>query len=177
MQYILSPHIITLLLLTGCRLNEIASLKWDYIDFDCHCIRLPSSKTGQRLVGLGVPALEYLKALPRFKEGFLFPSQVADKYYTSTPKCWRDMHKNLDLEDVRLHDLRHTFGSVGGELGCSFARIGALLGHAGSGTTSRYVHFGNDVLGQAATKISELILLRLQGNNNVIPISSFQYKA
>jgi integrase len=56
---------IRLLIFTGCRLNEVMTLKWDYVDFDARCLRLPDSKTGPRLVHLGAPALEVLSSVER----------------------------------------------------------------------------------------------------------------
>jgi len=56
-----------LLILTGCRLNEIMSLKWDHIDFDEHALRLPDSKSGKKLVHLGSPAVEYLRNAQRIE--------------------------------------------------------------------------------------------------------------
>jgi integrase len=56
---------IRLLIFTGCRLNEIMTLKWGYVDFEARCLRLPDSKTGARLVHLGAPALEVLSGLER----------------------------------------------------------------------------------------------------------------
>jgi integrase len=56
---------IRLLIFTGCRLNEIMTLKWGYVDFEARCLRLPDSKTGARLVHLGAPALDVLSTIER----------------------------------------------------------------------------------------------------------------
>jgi integrase len=56
---------IRLLIFTGCRLNEIMTLKWDYVDFEARCLRLPESKTGARVVHLGAPAPGVLSRLER----------------------------------------------------------------------------------------------------------------
>ena len=57
-----------LLTFTGCRRNEILTLRWEHVDLAGGCLRLPSSKTGKRVVPLGAPALAVLAALPR-REG------------------------------------------------------------------------------------------------------------
>ena len=54
-----------LLILIGCRLGEIMTLKWDYIDFDARALRLPDSKTGKKVMHVGAPAVEYLHGAPR----------------------------------------------------------------------------------------------------------------
>ena len=56
---------IRLLIFTGCRLNEIMTLRWDYVDEAGHCLRLPETKTGARVVHLGTPALDVLADITR----------------------------------------------------------------------------------------------------------------
>ena len=56
---------IRLLIFTGCRLNEIMTLKGSYVDFEGRCLRLPDSKTGARVIHLGAPALQVLSRLKR----------------------------------------------------------------------------------------------------------------
>jgi integrase len=60
--------VIRLLIFTGCRLNEIMTLKWGYVDFEARCLRLPDSKTGARVVHLGAPALDVLSRLERLPD-------------------------------------------------------------------------------------------------------------
>jgi integrase len=60
--------VIRLLIFTGCRLNEIMTLKWSYVDFKARCLRLPDLKTGARIVHLGAPALEVFARLGRVRE-------------------------------------------------------------------------------------------------------------
>ena len=57
-----------LLMFTGCRKGEILGLKWEHIDWQNKCLRLPDSKTGKKIVPLGTPALELLKDLPKIEE-------------------------------------------------------------------------------------------------------------
>jgi integrase len=59
---------IRLLILTGCRLNEIMTLKWGYVDFEARCLRLPDTKTGARIVHLGAPALDVLSRIERLPD-------------------------------------------------------------------------------------------------------------
>jgi integrase len=59
---------IRLLIFTGCRLNEIMTLKWEYVDFEARCLRLPDSKTGARVVYLGAPALEVFSRIERLPD-------------------------------------------------------------------------------------------------------------
>lgn len=50
-----------MLILTGCRLNEVMSLKWSHIDFDSFALRLPDSKTGSKVVHVGQPVVDLLR--------------------------------------------------------------------------------------------------------------------
>jgi integrase len=59
---------IRLLIFTGCRLNEIMTLKWSHMDFKARCLRLPDSKTGARVVHLGAPALDVFSRLERLPD-------------------------------------------------------------------------------------------------------------
>jgi integrase len=59
---------IRLLIFTGCRLNEIMTLKWCYVDFEARCLRLPDTKTGARIVHLGAPALDVLSRIERLAD-------------------------------------------------------------------------------------------------------------
>ena len=59
---------VRLLNLTGCHLNEIMLLKWEYVEFTDRVLRLPASKTGAKVVHLGRPAIDLLKATDRIED-------------------------------------------------------------------------------------------------------------
>jgi site-specific recombinase XerD len=67
------------------------------------------------------------------------------------------MRKKAGFDDVRLHDLQHSFASIGAASGLSLLIIGALLGHSNSQTTSRYTHLIGGSLRNAASLIGEKI--------------------
>ena len=56
---------VRLLILTGCRLGEILTLKWEHVDLDAGVLDLPDSKTGAKVVYLGQPAVDVLRTAPR----------------------------------------------------------------------------------------------------------------
>jgi integrase len=136
---------IKLLLLTGCRRAEIMGLKWQHVDLERQCLRLPDSKTGGKVIYLNAPAIALLQDL-RHVEGNL---HVIVGATTTGPlvginKIWERIRARADLDDVRLHDLRHSFASVGAIGGLSLPVIGALLGHKHATTTARYAHLSAD---------------------------------
>ena len=157
----LCSKVIQLLLLTGCRKGEILSLKWKYIDFERSLLRLPDSKTGEKVVPLGASAIKLFNDVPRVAY-WVFPASSGDAYMIGLPRFWASIRKEADLNDVRLHDLRHSFASFGASAGDSLLVIGKLLGHKDSKTTSRYAHLSDDPLKSAADRISNIIALAMK---------------
>ena len=138
---------IRLLLLTGCRKSEITNLRWDHVDFERECLRLPDSKTGAKVVYLNAPAREVLHELPRMAHSpQVIPAMRGDNARPAIDKVWSRVRRAAALTDVRLHDLRHSFASVGVAGGLSLPIIGALLGHKDAATTARYAHLSADPL-------------------------------
>jgi integrase len=146
---------IRLLILTGCRLSEILTLRWDYIDLDRREMALPDSKTGKKTIQLGGPAIELLQNMPRYVGSpYVIPGQKPGQHLIGLPHIWQRIRDKAKLPDVRIHDLRHSFASSAAQAGMSLPFIGALLGHRELSTTNRYVHLMNDPLKQAADKVS-----------------------
>lgn len=143
-----SPYVIAairLLLFTGARLSEILTLEWRYVDLDRSLILLPDSKTGQKPVFLNKSAVQVLRDLPRVSGN---PHVVVGGGSTgrliNLQKPWRRIRSIAELDDVRLHDLRHSFASLAAERGASLPLIGKLLGHSNPRTTQRYAHLVAD---------------------------------
>ena len=136
---------IKLLLLTGCRRSEILGLQWQHVDFERQCLRLPDSKTGAKVVYLNAPALSVLHELPRVDGNpHVIIGNRKGAPLVGLAKIWASVRRNAGLDDVRLHDLRHSFASVGVIGGLSLPIIGALLGHKHAMTTARYAHLSAD---------------------------------
>jgi len=152
---------IRLLLLTGCRLNEILRLSWQEVDFDKSCLFLLDSKRGKRTVYLSPPAVELLQNIPREKDHpYVIAGKNKHSHLINLQKPWRRIRKKGGLEDVRIHDLRHTFASVAAAKGLSLPVIGALLGHSQTQTTARYAHLVGQPLLEAVGKVGESIHVR-----------------
>ena len=142
-----------LLLLTGCRLSEIHFLRWEYVKDDC--IELPDAKTGGRVVPLGPEARAVLAALPR-EDGnpWVIAGRLPGSHITDLQKPWGRIRARAGLEDVRIHDLRHSYASRALALGESLTMIGKLLGHTQVQTTARYAHLARDSIQNAAARIT-----------------------
>lgn len=125
--------IIELLMLTGARRQEIAALKWREVDFEFRVLRLEASKTGAKIVPLAAAAFARLEALRAETDAdpvWVFPNAFGDGPYDGIGRAWDRLRAQAKLEDVRLHDLRHTFASVGAGQGVGLTLIGGLLGHS-----------------------------------------------
>ena len=142
-----------LLLLTGCRLSEIQLLRWEHVKDDC--IELPDAKTGGRVVPLGPEARAVLANLPREEDNpWVITGRLPGSHLTDLQKPWRRIRSRAELEDVRIHDLRHSYASRALALGESLTMIGKLLGHTQVQTTARYAHLARDSIQTAAARIT-----------------------
>ena len=149
--------IIRLLIFTGARKGEIEALKWHEIDFERGLLRLDDSKTGQKIVALNEGTLEILTALPRIDGShYVFPASKGDNggHFQGVPKVWRKVRAMAGLDDLRLHDLRHSFASIAVSSGASLPMVGALLGHRDAATTQRYAHLSDDPVRSVSDAVS-----------------------
>ncbi len=156
---VFSPYVtaaIRLLLFTGCRMREILHLKWAEIDFERGLLMLPDSKTGKRYVVLNSPAIGVLSGLERIGE-YVIVGEKPGKPRHDLNRPWRRIRKHAELGELRIHDLRHSFASVGAAGGMGLPIVGKLLGHTQAQTTARYAHFDDDPLKRASEKIAATI--------------------
>ena len=146
--------IMRLWVLTGCRRDEIAGLRWTEIDFDHACLRLVDTKTGRSVRPLADAALALLKLLPREPNAeFVFASQDGRTFYQGTKRFWPKVVARAGLPGVTPHTLRHTIGSAAVSSGETLAMTGALLGHADNRSTSIYAHMQQDQARRAADRV------------------------
>ena len=149
---------IRLLLFTGCRLGEILNLKWAQVDFERRLLLLPDSKTGAKAVYLSSHATQLLQNTRRVGENpYVLAGREAREPIASLRGAWGRLCKAAKISDVRLHDLRHSFASVGAAGGLSLPVIGGLLGHSQPSTTARYAHLAASPLHEAVNAIGSRI--------------------
>jgi integrase len=160
------------LLLTGCRRSEILSLKTSVVDRKAQCFRFDDSKSGKQIRAVGKAALDQFGA-PAQNGVYVFPSTSKSGHLVGLPKIWERIAARAKLDGVSLHGLRHWFASAAAELGYSDLIIGALLGHAKRGITSRYATAPDPALVAAADTICGALANALDGKikpDNVVPI-------
>jgi integrase len=164
---------IRILALTGCRHGEIATLRWRNVDLGRALLLLDDSKTREKAVYLSPPAVSILSELPHIEGNpFVFAGGQAGKPTGALNKVWVRVRERAGLADVRMHDLRHSYASVGAGASLGLPIIGRLLGHTQASTTARYAHWSDDPLRKASDTIGLTIAAAMAGakGSEVVPI-------
>ena len=165
----LSPSAVAafhLLMLTGCRRNEILMLRWEDVDLEVGEIRLRDAKTGPRPVALSPSAMSILKSLrgdARPDNPWVIASRRGTTRLAGLSRYWGPVRERAGLKDVRIHDLRHSFASRALALGEGLPMIGRLLGHRKMQTTARYAHLAQESVKEAAERVAESLRADLAG--------------
>ncbi len=148
------------LLYTGARVGELVNLRWT--DYRAGHLHLLDSKTGPRTVYLSPAARRVLEAVPRIGT-WVFPDPSGNKPLTTKQagKHWRMLREKADLAHVRLHDLRHTFASLGIAAGLHLVTLSHLLGHALPESTLRYTHLASENLQEATDGVTQALAAAL----------------
>ena len=155
--------IVRLLVLTGCRKSEIQKLKWSEVDGDA--LRLERAKTGPRTVWLSAPARTILARQPRIGSAWVFPSRAdpARPRNSGNMRTWELARVEAGIEDVRIHDLRHTVASQAVARGVALSTVARMLGHADPRMTLRYAHVRDPEVEAAAERVGKTIEAAMAG--------------
>lgn len=153
--------IVRLLALSGLRLNEAQSVERKWVAEEGY-IAFGDTKTGAQIRAIGQPALKLLREQP-VHEGspYVFPSDGGQSHFVAADGVLGRICQRLGWTDVTAHTLRHTFGSIAGEMGYSELTIAAMLGHAAGSVTGRYVHI-DEAVQSAVERVSIGIALLLE---------------
>jgi integrase len=163
----LSVAALRLLLYTGCRREEVMSLKWENVRLDEDRIFLPKTKNGRsRTVHLNARAKNVVQDLLARREEedrtrgseYVFPSRQGTKkgYLYDLRKPFEKACMLSMVENFRIHDLRHTFASIAVSSGADLYAVQRLLGHQDIAMTQRYAHLAADDLKRATEGVSEM---------------------
>lgn len=170
---------IELLLFTGCRLSEVLNLRWDHVDFDQGTIALAETKSGRpRTVVMNAPARQVLRELEQVKTSeWVLPSSSDARRPLSKgaiEAAWTRIRAVAQIEDVRLHDLRHTVGTYAGQSGANSFLVRDLLGHTTLAMTGRYVNRADEPVRTLSNQIGERIAAGLAGRKDadVVPMKA-----
>jgi integrase len=162
---------IRLLLFTGCRRGEILGLRWENVFLEEGFFVLEDSKTGKRMVPINQPTREVLEtAVRRDDNPFVCWGEKPGQALVGITKIWDRIRKRAGIEDVRLHDLRHSYASEAAGAGLGLNLIGALLGHTQAQTTKRYAHLALEPLKGATDLVGNKIAEAMKGTPKVVPL-------
>ncbi len=145
---------VRLLLLTGCRKSEILTLEWRF--YREGRIYLRDSKTGPRTVWLCAAARDVLDRLPRSSR-WVFPVGDLRTPWNWLDPFWQHVRKEAGLEDLRLHDTRHSYASMALLSGETIRAVGRLLGHEKASTTLKYAHLSDTSLREAIDALAPVL--------------------
>ena len=149
---------IKLLLLTGARKSEILNARWECVDFDLKILTVPLSKSGKvRRIPLSDKALDTLRNIPRTESPWVFPNPKTGRPQRTLFHLWNDLRSRLNIPDVRLHDLRHSFASFLVNSGCSLYEVQTILGHHDPRVTMRYAHLSDQNLLHVVNSVPRLL--------------------
>lgn len=158
--------IVRLLLLTGARRSEIVYLCWNEVDLERRLISLSperhktGTKTGPKHIPIAEVAAALISKQPRSSD-FVFPNTrntAGSSAAIGISRAWRLIRTEADLDEVRLHDLRHSFVSFGMAEGESLFLVGRLLGHSTTSMTEKYAHLDHDPVRRVADRTANAIL-------------------
>ena len=151
---------LSFILLTGARRGEALSAKWEDIDFDAAFWRIPKTKAGKvQTIPISGHAMSVLQSLPRV-DGcpWVFPGHKHGQHLVNLAKPWQRVRKRADLEDVRIHDLRRSLGSMMVQSGATLYVTQRALRHSDSRVTAEiYAHLGDDPLRAAFEAVGEKV--------------------
>ena len=148
---------IRMLMYTGCRLSEILTLKWQDVFLKEGYLHLRESKTGEKTIPLNESARKILSNLKEEKGNpHVFVGEKAGSCLTTLKTAWNKVRRLANLEDVRLHDLRHTFASLAIKQGVDLYTVSKLLGHKDIHTTTRYAHLEMKHLIKATNVVDQI---------------------
>ena len=145
---------VRLLVLTGCRSSEILGLEWR--SYREGRLYLPDSKTGPRTVWLCRAARDVLDRLPRTGRA-VFRGMRRGARQPWLHGFWLRVRAEAGLEDVRMHDLRHSYASIALLNGESVRTLGRLLGHECAETTLKYAHLSDASVREAVDALAPVL--------------------
>ena len=154
---------IRLAALTGLRIGEVLSMRWEHVKVADNTVVLPHTKTGRRVHGLPVAALELLTGLPRIN-GYVFTTgRDAAITYQTAHAAFATLAREAGLSDVRLHDLRRTVMTSAARAGLGTHVLRDLLGHKTTAMADRYIRHAGAAVHEAQEHIGAAINAQLRG--------------
>ncbi|MEM8948917.1 MAG: tyrosine-type recombinase/integrase [Pseudomonadota bacterium] len=160
---------IRFLMLTGARRGEALDLEWSMVQGDRAA--LPDSKAGPKCLWFAMSVQQLLASLDRVETSpYVFVRFGGRGIASSLDRVWRDVRRHAGLDDLRLHDLRHSYASVAVGSGEELRTVAVLLGHSQMVTTLGYAHLVDQPVMAAAQRIDNHLAEAITPSDPVEPI-------
>jgi integrase len=154
-ENLMLQYIVPMLILTGARKREVLDARWEDFDYERRSWRIHTTKLGKpRHVPISDGLLSLLETVPKFQCAWVFPNPKTLKPFVSIYHSWHRARTEADLQEVRMHDLRHSYASFLVNSGRSLFEVQRLLGHTQVKTTQRYAHLSHDTLLDASNAVN-----------------------
>jgi len=167
--------VLRLLLLTGYRREEAQAMRRAWVHPKGGYVAFPDTKGDAQVRAIGPAAIRIVDAQPTVAGNpHVFPSDITDGPFTAVSSCLDRVCTLAGISGATPHTLRHTFGSVAGDLGFSELTIRAMLGHASRSVTQDYIHI-DEALKLAVRMTSdeiEKLLARGAQRSSAIPAAA-----
>jgi len=156
--------VVVLALSTGARYGEIINLKWAEVDFKNKLIYLLDTKNGEsRSVPISGQAYDLLKELHNEKLNKKVVKISSDYVFARSDgkkpmelrNLWYDALEDSGIENLRLHDLRHTAASYLAKNGATLIQLKHILGHKTLAMCARYAHLTEQHTAEILEKMNE----------------------
>lgn len=162
---------VRLLFLTGYRREEAQAMHRAWVHPDGGYVAFPDTKSDAQIRAIGPAAIRVVEAQPIVVGNpHVFPSATTDGPFTAVRACLTRVCRLAGISGVTPHTLRHTFGSVAGDLGFSELTIRAMLGHASQNVTQDYIHIDEALKLAVRMTSDEIEELLDQGARKLAPV-------
>jgi len=148
-------------LLAGVRRGNVLAMRWDEVDLVNATWTIPKTKSGKPVIVVLVPAVvDILRRRQQTANGnpWVFPSTGRTGHLIGPRLAWKRLLTRADIKNLRIHDLRRTFGSYQAATGASLPIIGKSLGHTSTAATQIYARLNLDPVRQSVTTATDAIL-------------------
>ncbi len=151
-----------MLLATGSRKGNVLEMRWADINLNDKIWRVPDTKNGEPYqVALAGPALAILERRRNTETGeWVFSAASKSGHLEEPKKAWAALLKKSEISNLRIHDLRRTFGSFMAAQGASLQMIGKALGHKSQEATLIYARLNLDPVRDAVNLATEAMFSR-----------------
>jgi integrase len=178
-----AARVVKLLLLTGARLGEVLKARWDQFDLDERTWTKPASTVKQATehhVPLSDEALQILRTIRDVAEAastkygrpvspWVFPRKYGGEPLSDIRHSWTALLRTAEIDDLHIHDLRHSYASFLVSSGHTLPMIGSLLGHSQAQTTNRYSHLLIEAQRDATNEVGAFIASAKSGKVVSLP--------